>query len=209
MTRAKLVETIIRDVKERLTLDGKNRVFNEGEKLRPEFMKDPAEPEAFTREFLIDKIFSALGLEKLPEKKFATTDSPRSVDYTIESPRGKFVVEAKPINLDLEKGKDSGVNQIKGLFRLAIVKEKYDFGVATDGLRWIFIDKNEEIVGDLRLEDHFDQITDFLVGREKVVSPKTEEEISKKFYGWYNALLHGGRYKDHENKTPSGKFRAL
>ena len=201
MTRAKLVETIIRDIKERLTLDGKNRVFNEGERLRPEFMKEPAEPEAFTRAFLIDKIFSALGLEKLPEKKFATTDSPRSVDYAIKSPGSKFVVEAKPINLDLEKGKDSGVNQIKGLFKLAEVKENYDFGVATDGLRWIFIDKNEEMVGDLRLEDHFDQITDFLIGREKVVSPKTEEEISKKFYGWYNALLHGGRYKNHENKT--------
>jgi hypothetical protein len=30
---------------------------------------------------------------------------------------------------------------------------------------------------------------------EKVVSPKTEEEISKKFYDW------GGRYKDHENRV--------
>ncbi|MDI6810645.1 MAG: TaqI-like C-terminal specificity domain-containing protein [archaeon] len=111
-----------------------------------------------------------------------------------------FLVEAKPLNADLEKGRDSGINQIKGLFKLGEVQKNYAFGVATDGLRWIFIDKNEEIVSDLSLEDHFDQITDFLVGKEKVVSPKTEEEISKKFYDWYNALLHGGRYKDHENK---------
>jgi hypothetical protein len=34
-----------------------------------------------------------------------------------------------------------------------------------------------------------------------VSSEKIEEEISKKFYGWYNALLHGGKYKDHENKV--------
>lgn len=27
------------------------------------------------------------------------------------------------------------------MFRLAEVKENYDFGVATDGLRWVFIDK--------------------------------------------------------------------
>jgi hypothetical protein len=111
-----------------------------------------------------------------------------------------FLVEAKPLNADLEKGKDNGVNQIKGLFKLAEVKENYDFGVATDGLRWIFVDKNGELVSDLGLEEQFEQIKDFLVSREKVVSPKTEEEISKKFYDWYNALLHGGRYRDHENK---------
>jgi adenine-specific DNA-methyltransferase len=201
MVNTDFVDTLIKDVKERLTLDGKNRVFNEGGKLRPDFMKEPAEAEAFTREFVIDKIFTALDLEKLPEKSFDTPGSHRSVDYLIKSDRGKFLVEAKPLNADLIKGKDSGVNQIQGLFRLVEVKDNYNFGVATNGLRWIFVDKNGEIVSDLQLEMQFDQIKDFLVGKEKVVSPKTEEEISKKFYGWYNALLHGGRYKDHENKT--------
>ena len=200
MNPANIVNSLIKDIRERLTLDGKNRVFNEGEKLHSEFMKDRAEAEAFTREFLIDKIFDVLELEKLPEKSFYTPGSHRSVDYRIKSKRGRFLVEAKPLNADLEKGKDSAVNQIKGLFRLAEVKENYDFGVATDGLRWIFIDRNEEIVSDWRLEEQFDQIKEFLVGKEKVVSPKTEEEISKKFYGWYNALLHGGKYRDHENK---------
>jgi hypothetical protein len=203
MTQINLVESLIRDIKDRLTFDGENRVFNEGKELHPEFMKEPAEAEAFTREFVIDKIFSVLKLEKLSEKKFVTTDSRRSVDYAIKGPRGMFLVEAKPLNADLERGKDSCVNQIKGLFRLVEVKENYGFGVATNGLRWVFIDKNKEIVSDLRLEDDFEQIKEFLIGKEKVVSPKTEEEISKKFYEWYNALLHGGRYKDHEDKTDS------
>ncbi|MDI6810646.1 MAG: hypothetical protein QMD80_03065 [archaeon] len=70
MNPANIVDDLIRDIKERLTLDGRNRVFNEGKELRSEFMKEPAEAEAFTREFLIDKIFSALELEKLPEKSF-------------------------------------------------------------------------------------------------------------------------------------------
>jgi type I restriction-modification system DNA methylase subunit len=70
-------------------------------------------------------------------------------------------------------------------------------------LQWVFIDKNKEIVSDLRLEDNFEQIKEFLIGKEKVVSPKTEEEISKKFYGWYNALLHGGRYKNHAGEPDS------
>ncbi|MBA7532875.1 hypothetical protein ES705_25105 [subsurface metagenome] len=201
MNRANIVDYLIKDIKERLTLDGKNRVFEEGKELSSEFMKEKAEPEAFTKEFLIDKILDALGLEKLPEKSFETPRGHRSVDYRIKRKERMFLVEAKPLNADLfEKGKDSGVNQIKGLFKLAEVKENYDFGVATDGLRWVFVDKAGEIVDDLRLEENFEKVKEFLVGKEKVVSPKTEEEISKKFYDWYNALLHGGRYKDHENK---------
>jgi len=201
MNPANIVDNLIKDIKERLTLDGSNRVFNEGKELRSDFMKEKAEPEAFTREFLIDKVFHTLELEKLSEKYFEDAHGHRSVDYWIKSKRGMFLVEAKPLNADLEKGKDSGVKQIKGLFKLAEVQKNYDFGVATNGLRWIFIDNNEEIVSDLKLEDNFEQIKEFLIGEEKVISPKTEEEISKKFYDWYNALLHGGRYKDHENKT--------
>ncbi|MDI6811375.1 MAG: hypothetical protein QMD80_06865 [archaeon] len=195
------IVNIIKDIKEQLTLDGKNKVFNEGKELHSEFMKEKAEPEAFTKEFLIDKILDALGLEKLPEKSFETHSGYRSVDYRIKSKDRMFLVEAKPLNADLfEKSKEGGVNQIKGLFKLAEVKENYDFGVATDGLRWVFVDKVGEIVEDLRLEENFEKVKEFLVGKEKVVSPKTEEEISKKFYDWYNALLHGGRYKDHKNK---------
>ncbi|NQE54572.1 hypothetical protein C5S29_13365, partial [ANME-1 cluster archaeon GoMg3.2] len=201
MNPANIVDDLIRDIKERLTLDGKNRVFEEGKELSSEFMKEKAEPEAFTKEFLIDKILDPLELEKLPEKSFETPSGHRMVDYRIKGENGMFLVEAKPLNANLfDKSKDGGVNQIKGLFRLAEVKEHYDFGVATDGLRWVFIDKNKEVVSDLNLETNYEQIKVFLVGKEKVISPKTEEEISKKFYDWYNALLHGGRYKDHENK---------
>jgi len=200
MNLGNIVDTLIKAVKERLTLDGENRVFNEGKELRSEFIKEKTKPEEFTREFLIDKIIDVLQLEKITEKSFDSPGSYRFADYKIKSRRGMFLVEAKPLNADLEKGKDSGLNQIKDLFKLAEVKENYDFGVATNGLRWIFIDRNEEIVDDLKLEDNFEQIKEFLVGEERVVSPKTEEEISKKFYGWYNALLHGGRYKDHKNK---------
>ncbi len=201
MNPSNSVDNLITDIKERLTLDGKNKVFEEGMELRSEFMKEKAEPEAFIKEFLIDKILDALGLEKLPEKSFETPSGYRSVDYRIKSKGRMFLVEAKPLNADLfEKSKSGGINQIKGLFKLVEVKENYDFGVATDGLRWIFIDKSGKIVNDLRLKENFEKIKEFLAGKERVVSPETEEEISKKFYDWYNALLHGGRYKDHENK---------
>ncbi len=204
MNPANIVDNLIREIKGRLSLDGKNKVFEEGMELRSEFMKEKAEPEAFTKEFLIDQILDALELEKLPEKSFETPSGYRSVDYRIKSKERMFLVEAKPLNADLfEKSKAGGINQIKGLFKLVEVKEKYDFGVATDGLRWIFIDKSGKIVDVLRLEENIERIREFLAGKERVVSAETEEEISKKFYNWYNALLHGGRYKDHENKLKS------
>lgn len=136
MNSTNIVDTLIKDIKKRLTFDGKNRVFYEGKELRSEFMNEEAEPEAFTREFLIDKIFSALELEKLPEKKIEDSRGLRSVDYRIKSKERMFLVEAKPLNADLfEKSREGGVNQIKGLFKLAEVKENYDFGIATNGLR--------------------------------------------------------------------------
>lgn len=201
MNPANIVDYLIKDIKERLTLDGKNKVFEEGKELHSEFMNEKAEPEAFTREFMIDKILDAFGLEKLPEKSFETPSGYRSVDYGIKGKGHMFLIEAKPLNADLfEKGKEGAVNQIKGVFKLAEVKENYDFGVASDGLRWVFIDKRGKIVDDLKLVEDFEKIKEYSVGKERVVSAETEEEISKKFYDWYNALLHGGRYKDHENK---------
>ena len=80
MNPVNTVDVLIRDIKERLTLDGKNRVFEEGKELSSEFMKDKAEPEAFTKEFLIDKILDPLELEKLPEKSFETPKGHRSVE---------------------------------------------------------------------------------------------------------------------------------
>ena len=194
------------EVRERLTFDGRKKVFEDEKKLSSEFMDESAEPEAFTKEFVIEKVFNFLELEKLPEKQFETpTGKDRSVDYRIKNQKGGiFLVEAKPINADLfDKSRQGAVNQIKGLFKLVEVKENYDFGVATDGFKWVFIDRNGEIADELNLENNFEEIKEFLAGKEKVISRKTEEEISKKFYAWYNALLHGGRYKDHEGNIKS------
>jgi hypothetical protein len=52
MNPANIVDDLIRAIKERLTLEGKNRVFEEGKELSSEFMKEKAEPEAFTKESL-------------------------------------------------------------------------------------------------------------------------------------------------------------
>ncbi len=197
------VKQLLEKFKEELTLDGRKRVFEDGYKLSTEFIKEKADPEAFTKEFLIEPIIRKFNLSKLPEKHFrGIRHDLRKVDYILKNEKGKsFLAEAKPLNSDLfEKNINGAVNQIKGLFRLAEVQRDYEFGIATDGLKWVFIGKNSKVVFQYDLREDLDKIREILIGKEEVSSERIEEEISKKFYDWYNALLHGGKYKDHQNK---------
>jgi hypothetical protein len=198
------IKQLLEKFKEELTLDGRKKVFEDDYKLSTDFMKQKSDPEAFTKEFLIEPIIRKFNLSKLPERHFrGIRQDLRKVDYLLKNQKGKaFLAEAKPLNSDLfDKSVHGAVNQIKGLFRLAEVQKDYEFGIATDGLKWIFIGKNSKVVFQYDLRDDLDKIKEILIGKEEVSSERIEEEISKKFYIWYNALLHGGKYKDHENKT--------
>ena len=68
-------------------------------------------------------------------------------------------------------------------------------------MKWVFINKEREVVYVYDVREDLSKIKELLVGRTDVSLQRAEEEISKKFYDWYIALLHGGKYKDHKNKT--------
>lgn len=198
------IKRLVDEFQQGLTLNGRHKVLENGYELTSYDLVERSEPEAYTREFLINPILDELGLKKLSGKQFKDAKgSFRSVDYYLKNQRnGKFLAEAKPINADLfKKTEDGAINQIKGIFRLAEVKENYEFGIAVDGLKWIFIDNNSVIVYEYNVIDDFNKIKALLTGEDEVSTEHREEEISKKFYDWYIALLHGGKYSDHENKT--------
>jgi len=197
------INKLIENLKEHLTLDGKERVFEKNLPLQSSYLIEKSDPEAVTKTLLIEPIIEKLNLGKLPEIHFKSIEKLRRVDYRLKNEENiLFLVEAKPLNSDLfEKSPSGAVNQIKGLFTLAEVKENYQFGIATDGILWIFIDKNAKIIYKLSIKENFEHIKELLIGKEEVSSEMVEEEISKKFYDWYNALLHGGKYKDHNNKV--------
>ena len=199
-----IVEEIINKFKEQLTLDGKKRVLEDREKLTSQMLKIKADPEEYTKENLIEPLLRSINIKKVKEVHFkGIRGELRKADYYLENTKGiHFLAEVKPLNSDLfEKIPNGAINQIKGLFRLAEVQKQYSFGIATDGLTWIFIDKESNIVFNLNFILQFNSIKEILTGKEQVSLQKVEEKISKKFYDWYNALLHGGKYKDHENKT--------
>ena len=197
------IDQISKELKEKLTLEGKKIVFEDLRELKSDNMKENAKPEEFTKEFLVRKVlFDVFNLKSLPEKIFSFPGGGRrSVDFQLENANGnKILVEVKPINANLfKKTSDGAVNQIKELFQqLIVVRDNYEFGVATDGLKWVFVDKKGNLLQkegeELNIEKvkDFETIRDYLVGEEEV-SSQNVEEISKEFYEKYNSFLHGGK----------------
>lgn len=189
------IEKIFQDLRNKLTLEGYNRVFEQNNELKTIDLKEPQDPEEFTRSFLIDKIlFDILNVNLIGRnRKFYGPKGERKVDYAINFEKNKFLIEAKSLNSDLyEKSPNGAVNQIDGLFLLGIVQKDYNFGIATDGLKWIFINQKGKF-DELDIRVDFDKIKRYIVGEEKIPRKKLED-ISKKFYEEYNDLLHGVKH---------------
>ncbi|PSG99201.1 MAG: hypothetical protein BRC29_03685 [Nanohaloarchaea archaeon SW_7_43_1] len=188
---------------EKLNLEGKSKVKERGKKISTEDIKSDTLPEAFTEDNLILPIFDLLNLEAKREKRFQWGDKKRAVDYELENENGdQFLLEAKKINSNLTSNRSgAAVEQIKQVFQLSEVKQSYEFGIATDGLTWIIINKDGEEVDQLNLEKDIFRLQELLKGERKPVSERKQEEITDKFYNWYDALLHGGKYKDRNDET--------
>jgi adenine-specific DNA-methyltransferase len=197
------VGQLIEETLEQLNLEGKSKVKERGKKISTEDIKSDTYPEPFTEDNLVNPVFDLLNLEARREKKFQWGDKSRAVDYELENENGdKFLLEAKKINANLTSNRSgAAVEQIKQVFQLSEVKQNYEFGIATDGLTWIIINKEGEEVDQLNLEKDIFRLQELLQGERKPVSERKQEEITDKFYNWYDALLHGGKYKDRNDET--------
>ncbi len=197
------INKIVNNAFEKLNFDGRQRVKNEGKELSSSHLKEAAQPEPFTKKKIIEKIISLLDLKILPEKYVDLLDVNRWVDYRLKNQEGgKFLLEAKPLNANLYKDDENGaVNQIKKVFKLAEIRDEHEFGIATDGIKWVFLNNKGEKVEELDIRKDFHKVRKYLSGEKGLISQKEQEEITDKFYQWYDALLHGGKYKNHEDKT--------
>ncbi|MBY6293884.1 N-6 DNA methylase [Nanohaloarchaea archaeon H01] len=188
-----------------LKIDGRHKVKDQKSSIDSSDTKREVQPEEFTKTRILDNVFfDLLELERQPgEKRFTWSTKNRSVDYCLENDNGDaFVVEAKPLNGDLNSERtSSAVNQVEDVFELREGYENYEFGIATDGKRWIIINNEGEVVEDLEFPASILRLRDYIEGKKKPVSEKRQEEITDKFYQWYDSLLHGGTYKDNEGNT--------
>jgi len=197
------IDSLLKDFRKKLNLNGRVKVLDEGNELTSEYIEEEADPEPFTKKFLIEPIIKSFNLEQIPEKHFSWSKVRKKVDYRLKNNKNiLFLLEAKPLNANLyKKESDGAVNQIKEYFKLAEVKENYKFGIATDGLKWIFINRESEIKAEYNINRNIEDIKKILTDDFEIAISKQEEEISKKFYDWYNAILYGGKYRNHLNKS--------
>lgn len=96
-------------------------------------------PEEFAKRVLIEPLIEFLGFEIVPETVLPSPGGRKKPDYTVR-PREKeepiFYIEAEPLNTDLNS-KGRGVSQVKDW--LLSRASKTDYGIATDGIRWILL----------------------------------------------------------------------
>ena len=196
------IEQIKKDFFDGLTSDGLFKVQS-GSELQASFLKKPAKPEEYTKLRLIEPILELFGCKvEGREVKFkAPKNTEREVDYTISTSLAvKYIIEAKPINADLfSKNTDGCINQVRDALILQDVVKNYGNGIATDGMRWIFIDDSRNIIADYDICKNYNDVESILVGGTRPLADK--EEISNKFYKWYSALLFGGKYVGHDGKS--------
>jgi methylase of polypeptide subunit release factors len=199
-------EGLLEQLKEKMTLDGRKRVFEDGEELSSDHLKTSAKPEDVTVDNLIRPLLDEHNIEMTPQRKIeAGKNDYRWADFGLETTSGeKILLEAKPLNQDLEdiSGR-SALEQIQGLFRYVEARQTYSFGIATDGSRWIVVDNETRVVYDIDIREDYDTLKQVLSDQKTVSAGKIEEEISEKFYRWYDSLLHGGSYKDHDDNKRS------
>lgn len=203
MVKDPFVKDILKQFKEGLTLDGRNKVFQNSCALTGADLKDHQNPEEYTKYRLIEPILQHLECKiDNKERHFeALSKHSRNVDYTITTKDGtRYIIEAKAFNADLfEKNVGGAVNQILDALKLVDVVKEFQFGIATDGQRWVFYNNERKQIANLTIESDFETITNILNKGQTISFDR--EAVSKKFYQWYSALLFGGKYRDNKNKS--------
>jgi hypothetical protein len=97
------------------------------------------EPEDLTREIVIKPLFKFLGFKEEELHRETVSGSKKELkkaDYTLIVGNEKILVEAEPLNKDLNI-KGSGIDQVWGCLEKRSFKA--DYGIATNGFTWILI----------------------------------------------------------------------
>lgn len=177
----RLIETIddavssLRDQIDDDTLENILRAGVGSYQLKSSMTQDGLQPESFTQEAVINPLLDALAYEYSTEAGGLSGGQTQVADYTIslrnyhniESTR--LLIEAEPINKDLDSRKH-GIGQVRDW--LSQREFESDFGFATDGLRWVFIQYDPDsythtIMEEVTLQPVFLALFENQVGQQK------------------------------------------
>lgn len=93
-------------------------------------------PEDFTKENLIEPILKWLGYEEFGGSSGSYGEDRKEVDYVLEVQRVRILIEAEPLNSNLDQ-KESGKIQLMDYLERKSFKS--NLGIATNGTEWILV----------------------------------------------------------------------
>ncbi len=195
-----------------------DQLINNGKQLERSDLVSNEAPEGATEEVVIEPILEFLGFKDHPHKTTSGSSvSKDEADYTIAVGNQRMLMESEPLNKDLLAPR-VGVKQLGRYLENRSFAS--DFGIATNGLRWILVAYNteeyatvvildvdltpifQENLGQTHLSDVNEILRDFYFGfraesvrdtvrRKAGFLKESKEEITKRFYQDYIKYVFG------------------
>ena len=187
LTRA--IEQVVSNLRERIVSDDRLETLLRGQPgpdiLHGSDIIEQGDPEPFTQRQIIEPLFGALGYPEFTTEASGLSDQQRQkADYlfslrdfdAIESER--LPVEAEPLNKKLDQ-QNHGIGQVEGW--LDSYSFGAEFGIATDGMRWVLIKYDREryqydTLAEVNLQPVFIAAFENLTGRQVSLSEWVDEE---------------------------------
>jgi type I restriction-modification system DNA methylase subunit len=198
---AESVEEIVSELRTHVTTDDGLETLLRGQPgtdvLHGNDIIEQGDPEPFTQRRVIEPLFDALGYPDFTTEASGLTDEQRQkADYlfslrefdAIESKR--LPVEAEPLNKSLHQQKH-GVGQVKDW--LDTYSFGAEFGIATDGMRWVLIKFDREGYGydtlaEVNLQPVFIAAFENLTGRQVSLTEWIDDEADELLAGFVQSF---------------------
>jgi hypothetical protein len=183
------IEQVVSDLRTRITSDDRLETLLRGQPgpdiLHGNDITEQGDPEPFTQRRVIEPLFEALGYPDFTTEASGLADQQRQkADYlfslrefdAIESKR--LPIEAEPLNKNLHQ-QNHGVGQVEGW--LDSYSFGAEFGIATDGMRWVLIKYDREryqydTLAEVNLQPVFIAAFENLTGQQVSLSEWVDEE---------------------------------
>ncbi len=193
-----VIKNVIRNLRERIPTDSRLQeiLTDQSDVLKSKDSVEHSDPEPLTIEEVIRPLFDFLGLTDLgPEAGSLSDVRAEQADFATRIDGKRLLIEAEPLNKNLKKT-GHGINQVREWLRYDDMES--EFGIATNGFRWIFIKRDREtysyeIIADISIRavflEAFEDITGLSSSLDRFSDPAEEPprniDMIKKFLQFF------------------------
>ena len=182
----KKVQRIINDLRDNIVSEERIvEIIRDGESIHAEDSVEREDPEPFTKGRVIKPILEHLDYPYLSREAGDYADERgEQADYSVslrdhaDITGNRMLIEAEPLNKDLEQDQH-GLGQVRSWLRYRPFEA--DYGIATDGMRWVLIRYDESShsfspIADVNLQPLFSDVYENLSSRRDPVEEVLTEE---------------------------------